>query len=183
MSFSNLDRIPRSDDPKQTQERYLFDNTQRYRFTNIDDEPFVGMWDGREFVNVPAGASVTLPEAQAITYAKELCTRVMFKEEKEKFVPNMREASWEESQKSRVGIPLARDPYEKRILQKLETGDETPELQAMRSEMREELMRDLSAKVETAPAGPPRAIKDLAVVKDKRTARDGHEFEGVKSLK
>ena len=183
MSFSFLDTVPDKTDPNKRTERFLYDNSQRYRFTNIDDEPFVGLWDGREFVTVPSGGSVTLPEAQAITYAKELCTRVMFKEEKEKFIPNMREATWEESQKTRVGIPMARKPYEDRILQHLELNDETPEVQAMRSEMREQLMRDLNAQVSTdAPKGPA-ALKDLNVLKDKRTIREGHEFEGVKSLK
>lgn len=183
MSFSNLDRVPKKGSPSETEERSLYDNSQRYRFTNIDDEEFIGMWDGRIFVTVPAGRSVTLPEAQAITYAKALCTRVMLKEEKSKFVPNMREATWEESQKTRTGVPMARDPYEKRILQKLEQNEDTPELQVLRSEIREELLHDMQAQVSMdAPRGPA-ALSDLSLVKDKRTVRDGHEFEGITALK
>ncbi len=183
MVFSLLDTIPDKTDPSKRVERTLYDNTQRYKFTNIDDEPFVGLWDGREFVTVKPGQSVTLPEAQAITYAKDLCTRVMQKEEKEKFVPNARAATWEESDRSRVGIPMARKPYEDRIVQKLSTDEDSPETQALRSEIREELLRDLSAQVNTEPPRPPSSTRDLRLVKDKRQAREGHEFEGVKSLK
>lgn len=183
MSFSNLDRIPKKGVPGQTEERSLYDNSQRYKFTNIDDEEFVCMWNGEEITRIPAGASVTLPESQAITYAKDLCTRVMTKEERAKFVPNMREATWEESQKTRVGLPMARDPYEKRILSKLNASDETPEIQLMKAQIKDQLLSDMSAQVSTdAPTGP-KATADLSLVGDKRLQRKGHEFEGVTALK
>ena len=171
MSSSNLDK------------EGLYDQTRRYKFNNIGDEEYVGMWNSKVFVTVPPGESVTLPEAQAITFAKDLCTRVMLKEEKARFVPNMYEPTWEMSQRSRAGIPLARDPYEKRILQAIEEGQETPELQALRSQIREEVMADLTATVSTEPPRGPSSVSDLSLVKDKRTAREGHEFEGLTALK
>lgn len=183
MSFSYLDTVV--DEKGTHKDRFLTDDSQLYRFTNIDDEPYVGRWNGKEFVKVPAGHSVTIPESKAIVFAKDLCTRVMLKEEKAKFVPNLREATWEESQKTRTGIPMARKPYEDRILQKLEMGEETPETQALRSQLREQILSDMNSKVSTeSPASAlPKSTKDLSVVKDKRTLREGHEFEGVKSLK
>lgn len=171
MSFSNLDK------------QGLYDNTQRYRFTNIDDEMFTGMWNGRIFVRLLPGESATLPEVYAVTFSKELATRVMLKEEKAKYIPTQNAPTWEESQKSRVGIPMARDPYEKRIVQKMEVGEETPEIEAMRSQMREQLLADMSAQVSTdAPSGP-KAAADLSLVEDKRAIRKGREFEGVTALK
>lgn len=172
MSYSTLDK------------EGLYDQTQRYKFTNIDDEEFIGMWNGKLFVTVPKGASVTLPESQAINFAKALCDRVMRKEEKAKFVPNMREQRWEESERTRVGIPMARKPYESQILQKINQDEETPEMQVMRSQVREELMRDMSAQVNTESPKGPSSLSSLALVNDgSRVERTGREFEGVTSLK
>lgn len=172
MAFSNLDKVG------------LYDLTQRYRLTNIDDEKFTGRWNGRTFVVLNPGESATIPESQAINFAKEICTRVMQKEEKAKFVPNMNEPTWEQSQRTRVGLPMARDAYEKRILQKIEAGEETPELQVMRAQMREQLLNDMSAQVSTdAPSGPKSAV-DLSLVDDpSKPQRKGREFEGVTALK
>lgn len=162
----------------------LYDQSRRYRFTNVDDEEFIGMWDSKVYVRVPVGESVTLPESQAINFAKDLATRVMIKDEKRKYVPTQNAPTYEESQKSRVGIPAARDPYEKRILQLIEQGEETPEMQALRSELRDEVMRDLKGVVSTAPPSGPSSREQLAVVGDvSRPGRSGHEFEGLAALK
>lgn len=172
MSYSNLDK------------EGLYDQSQRYRFHNIDDEVFVGKWNGTEYVTVPAGESVTLPESQAINFAKQLATRVMIKDEQEKFVPTMMEPTWEQSRKTRTGIPMAREPYEKRILKKIEIGEETPEIQSLRSQIREELISDMSMQVSTEAPQGPRSKSEISIVADKnRPQHEGKEFEGVSSLK
>ena len=166
------------------QKEGIYDQTHRARFTNIDDEDFVGTWDSKVYVRVPPGESVTLPESQAINFAIALATRVMVKDEKRKFVPSMYEPTYEMSQRTRTGIPDARKPYEDKILQWLEAGEETPEVQALRSALREEILNDLTAKPSTAPPTGPKSKNDIAVVPDgSRPERSGKEFEGLASLK
>lgn len=166
------------------QKEGIYDNSHRARFTNIDNEEYVGMWDSKVYVRIPAGDSVTLPEAQAITFGIDLATRVMMKDERKKFIPTMLEPAWEMSQRTNVGIPAKRDPFEKQIVQWLDPGEETPEMQALRSQVREQVLNDMKAEVSTdAPKGP--VSKDqLSIVGDRSNpARAGHEFEGLAALK
>lgn len=166
------------------QKEGVYDQAHRARFTNIDNEDYLGMWDSKVYVRVPAGDSVTLPEAQAITFGIDLATRVMMKDERKKFVPTMLEPTWEMSQRTKIGIPSARDPYEKQIVRWLDAGEETPEMQALRSQVRDQIMQDMKAEVSTEPPKGPSSKGDLAVVTDKsKPDRAGREFEGISSLK
>lgn len=71
-------------------EKYLYDNSKKYIFTNATDENFTGMWGGNP-ETIPAGESRLLEEYLAYHYAKHLTDREMMKQNKPFADKKMRE--------------------------------------------------------------------------------------------
>lgn len=156
----------------------IYDPTKRGAFTNWSNEDFFGTWGG-ETITIAAGKTVTLPEHLAIKFTQEFVDREMVKEEMEKFVPSQKWPTYAESERTMVGIPSARTPYETRTLKWLARSDESPEMQLLRMQVFEEVKRDFSATPSTEPPKAPSSKNQIHIAVDPK----GAEFSGVKSLK
>lgn len=161
-----------------TKKEGIYDPTKRGAFTNWSNEDFVGVWAG-EGITIKAGQTVTLPEHLAIKFTGEFVDREMVKEEMSNFVPSVKWPTYEESEKTMVGIPSARTPYEKKTLKWLERSDESPEMQLLRMQVLDEIKKDFTASPSTEPPRAPSSRKDINIAVDPK----GAEFAGVTSLK
>lgn len=161
-----------------TKKEGIYDPTKRGAFTNWSDEDFVGVWAG-EGITIKPGQTVTLPEHLAIKFTQEFVDREMVRNEMKNFVPSAKWPTYEESEKTMVGIPSARTPYEKKTLRWLERSDESAEMQLLRMQVFEEVKRDFTATPSTTPPQPPKLKGDITIAVDPK----GAEFSGVSSLK
>lgn len=160
-----------------TKKEGIYDPTKRGAFTNIDDQDFVGVWNG-EGITIKPGQTVTLPEHLAIKFTCELVDRVMVKDEMAKFVPSAKWPTYEESERTMVGIPAARAPYEARVLKWLDRKDDSPEMQLLRMQAFEQIKHDFTQNIETRPPSAPSKKEQIHIAVDPK----GAEFSGVQSL-
>lgn len=146
----------------------LYNPALRFAFTNITTEDFVSAWGGSPIV-VKAGQTVTLPHHLADKLTDELVNKIMITNVKTNEVeyyknnpntaPNMYRAP------SSLGVPAARLVWEDKIVRALEVDEETPEIQVMRAQIKEELERDLNSEVSKQPPVIPTGIEEFAEIK------------------
>jgi len=146
----------------------VYNPTLRFAWTNITEEPFSIMWDGAIVSTVGKNQTVELPQYLAVTATKALVDKIMIGNAKldeithyknnPNVLPNMYRAS------SSLGVPAARKVWEDQICRVLEQDEESPQIQVMRAEIREQLKADLSA--ESSAGSPldnaPRSIEEFA---------------------
>jgi hypothetical protein len=146
----------------------IFDNTLKFAFTNITEEPFDIVWDGAIVTTVKAGVSVELPHYLASKCTKELVDKIMIGNAKLNELdfytknPNMMPNTYRAS--SSLAVPAARKVWEDQICHLMAVDEESPQVQIMRAQIKEELLRDLNA--ETANGSPldgaPTSLTDFA---------------------
>lgn len=160
-----------------TKKEGIYDPTKRGAFTNWSDEDFTSKWNG-EAITVGAGKTVTLPEHLAIKFTDEFVTREMVKDEMKSFVPSVKWPTYEESEKTKVGIPSARTAYETKTLRWLPRSEESAEMQLLRMQVFEEVKKDFTAVPSTEAPKAPTSREQINIAVDPH----GAEFNGVKSL-
>lgn len=127
----------------------IFDPSLRFAFTNITEEPFEVVWNGNVVTTIKAGQSVELPHYLAVKCTKELVDKIMIANAKLNEVefyrnnPNAMPNTYRAP--SSLGVPSARKVWEDKICRLMETDEESPQVQLIRSQIREELMNDLKA--------------------------------------
>lgn len=131
----------------------IYDPTKRFSFTNITDKPFSFSWGGTPIV-IKAGETVELRHHLAVLATTKLVDQIMqgeIKDEEEKMKLETKNPYYRSPRAISMGVPAAREPYEKKILKELPPkNDSDAQLQVIRSEIKEELVRDL--KQENSPA-------------------------------
>jgi hypothetical protein len=154
----------------------IFDPTLKFAFTNITEEPFEIMWDGAVVTQLKAGASVELPHYLAVKCVKELVDRIMignakmneleFYQKNVNAMPNTYRAA------SSLAVPAARKVWEDQIVHLMAADEESPQVQIMRAQIKEELMKDLNAEASTGSPleNAPASLSDFAdLTADKET--------------
>lgn len=146
----------------------LYNPLLRFAFTNISESPFTIMWDNKVVTTLKGGETVELPHYLAVVATKALVDSIMIGNAKMDEIayykanpntqPNMYRAA------SSLGVPAARKVWEDKICRVLEVDEESPQVQVMRSQIREELMKDLKA--EPSQGSPlenaPTSVQDFA---------------------
>jgi hypothetical protein len=128
----------------------IYDPTKRFAFTNITTEPFTFTW-GKTPITVKAGETIELPHHLAVLATKQLVDLVMMKEVKEeedKVKLETKNPYFRSQHGSSLGIPAAREVWEKKIVKELtpsESKISESQMGVIRSELKDTLTRDLKA--------------------------------------
>ena len=146
----------------------LYNPTLRFAFTNITSQDFTSKWNGQPII-VKAGQTIELPHHLADKLTDELVNLIMIGNVKMAEIeyyknnpntgPNMFRAP------SSLGIPMARKVWEDKIVRPLAIDEESPEIQVMRLQIREELERDLKAEPSKDPVKVP-SMGEFAEIKE-----------------
>lgn len=124
----------------------IYDPSKRFAFTNITDESFTFTWAKRP-ITVAPHETVELPHHLAVLATTDLVDRIMLKEAQVKTIEQQRlnPGYKAPNQAGSLGVPAARDPWEKKILKELPPRDDNDaQLQVTRARITEELQRDLA---------------------------------------
>lgn len=120
----------------------LFNPALRFAWTNITDEKFISHWNG-EPITVEAHQTVELPHHLMVKFTKELVDKIMIGEAKldelQKNQPYYRSPKG-----SSLGVPAARKVWEDQIVRQMEVDEESPEMQVLRAEVKDELLNDMN---------------------------------------
>jgi len=138
----------------------LYNPLLRFAFTNITEEPLVSMWDGSP-ITVPTGATIELPHHLAVKLTKELVDKIIIGNAKLDEVTRNKE-NFRSPIGMSLGVPAARKVWEDQICRELAVDEESPQIQVMRAQIREELTRDLSSEVSKQPVHTPSSISEFA---------------------
>jgi len=148
----------------------IYDPLKRFAFTNITDEVFTFKWGGQP-ISVKPQETIELPHHLAVLATTNLVDKIMLDEarkDEEETRKKNKDPYWRSPKGISVGVPEARKPYEQKILRELKPDEESPQIQVMRAQIREELERDL--KQENSPK-----VQRMSVSKE--------EFAEIKSKK
>ena len=139
----------------------IYDPSKRFAFTNITSEVFNSAWGGQPII-VQSGQTVELPHHLAVKLTGELVDKIMIgnaKMDEER----VNQPYYRSPQGTSLGVPAARKVWEDQILRELQVDEESPELQVMRAQIREEIMNDLKAEPAKAGSIPvPSGIAEFA---------------------
>lgn len=123
----------------------VYNPALRFAFTNITEEEFESAWGGQP-IKIPAGKTVELSHHLAVKLTKEIVDKIMIGEAKLDEVANNKGNPYYRSPKGMsLGIPSAREVWEKKVVRLLDVDEESPEMQTVRSKIREELLSDFEA--------------------------------------
>lgn len=107
-----------------------------------------------------AGEKIELPHHLALLATKKLVDQIMMEETREEEIKTRAENKnpyWVSPKGVAVGVPAAREPYEKKVLRELTMGESKiteSQMGIIRSELKDTLTKDMKA----APAGPIESI-------------------------
>lgn len=137
----------------------IFNPTLRFAFTNITEEEFVSHWDGSP-IKVPAGATIELPHHLAAKLTRELVNQIIMGNAKLDEVSKNKEGYRSPIGMS-LGVPAARKVWEDQIVRQLDIDEESPQIQVMRAQIREELLKDLNAQPSHGSPAIPTSISEF----------------------
>lgn len=126
-------------------DRGMYDPSKRYGFKNITDEPFTFTWDSNP-ITIKPGVEVTLPEHLALMATHKLVDQIILNESRAEEIKMRKEYHdqyWESSIGKSRGVPSFRKPYEDKILRELKLDEDSPEVQVMRAQVKEQVLNDL----------------------------------------
>jgi hypothetical protein len=147
----------------------IYDPSKRFAVTNIQNdkfglknEDFTFYW-GKSPITIKSGQTIELPHHLAVKATIELTDKIMYEEVHAEEIEGRKTNKDYRSPKGlSVGIPNARDPIEKKIMRELALDEENPQVQVMRAQIKEELLRDLKAENATgSPALPASSVADF----------------------
>lgn len=143
----------------------MFNPSLRFAFTNITDEDFVSAWGGSP-ITVKPHQTIELPHHLANKLTDELVDKIMIGNAKldevtyYKAHPDMQPNTYRAA--SSLGVPAARKVWEDQIVRLLELDEESPEIQVMRAQIKEELLADMSKETSREPVPVPSSIAEFA---------------------
>lgn len=160
----------------------LFDPTKRFAFTNITTEDFKSAWNSVPVI-VKAGETIEISNVTPIPGAGHALAVLMTNQMIDQII--IGDAKLDEVTKNQpyyrspkgmsLGVPAVRDIWEKQIVRELDADEESPALQTIRKQMREEIEQGIVAKQETEPVHIPTNIgefADLDLVNRKETVQE-----------
>lgn len=145
------------------EERGMYDPTKRYGFKNISNETFTFTWD-RNPITVQPGQEVELPEHLAILATHKLVDKVMQDEihaEEKKVRAETKDPYWKNPKGISMAVPHARKIYEDKIIRLLKVDEQSPQIQILRAQAKEQILNDLS-NGQKAPAPLEAVIGSIA---------------------
>jgi hypothetical protein len=147
----------------------LFNPALRFAFTNITDDVFVSYWDKipitvkpHETIEIgPTTPIVGVGHALAVKMTGELVDKIMINlakmdELNHKDIPYYRSPDG-----TAMGVPAARQVWEVKILRELKSDEDSPSLQSLRNQLKEEILSRGDAHREPAPI-MPKSIEEFA---------------------
>lgn len=160
----------------------VFNPTKRYAFTNITTEDFTSAWGGSP-ITVKKGQTIELNQHMANKLTNELVDKIIIGNAKFDEVeyyknnPNTAPNVYRSSKGMSLGVPAARKVWEEKIVRELEVDEESPEIQLMRAQIKEEVMADMAKEKSSSPVSIPSSISEFAEI------TEGHKVEEVKPKK
>lgn len=123
----------------------IYDNKRMYAVTNWSDEDYTDNWrdeTGDNFYTLHAGEVKTYPQYLAFFITKGFVDREMFKaaSKEAETLPNGTPNKMRERLEMAVVNKELRKPYEDKTIQEVIAGKESPEVTAMRAQIRRELI-------------------------------------------
>lgn len=107
----------------------VYDNEQRFIFSNWSTEDFVGRWEN-SFTTIKAGETVELPMYKAYNFCKHFVDREMQREGRD----------------SQLGIDEVRKPYEDKTIAQITGGADSPAMQTLKEKIRAEVEAEIVGK-------------------------------------
>ena len=132
----------------------IYNPAKRYGVKNITDTDFTFTWNGNP-ITIKVGQEIELPEHMAILATTKMVDQVMHAEADEETArmrKELRDPYWRSPKGISAGIPMARKPYEDRVIRELSIDEKSPQYQVLRAEVKEQLLGDLKRGQE--PAAP-----------------------------
>lgn len=150
----------------------LYDPSKRFAFTNITDEDLISLWakipikvKAHETIEIgPATPIIGVGHALAIKMTNELVDKIIMNEAKLDELKHPNEPYYRSNIALTAGVPAARKVYEDKILRELEVGEDSPAIQAMRSQLKEEILSGGELNREK-PVPPPSKVEEFAQLK------------------
>lgn len=143
----------------------LFNPALRFAFTNITTEDLVSAWNGSPII-VKAGQTVELPHHLANKLTDELVDKIMLGKAKldeiTYYKNNPNTAPNHYRANSQLGVPAARKVWEDQIVRELKVDEESPEIQILRSQIKEELQRDMAQETSSDPVHVPSSLGEFS---------------------
>lgn len=142
----------------------LYNPTLRFAFTNITSEDFTSYWGGQP-IRIKAGQAVELPHHLAVKLTKELVDHILIGEAKldevnyYKVNQNAQANTYRSPKGLSLGVPAARKVWEDKICRQLAVDEESPEIQVLRAQMKEELMAQMNNETAKAPVAVPATVE------------------------
>jgi hypothetical protein len=143
----------------------IYDPTKRFAFTNVSDKDFTFKWDGKP-ITIKAHKTVEMPHHLAIKATTELVDYLMQSEEQEK-TARIKEKNPEykaPNQAGSMGVPMARKPFEDRILKELKVEENSPENEMFKAGIREQIIKDLNAQPSASVSATSVTESDFAPI-------------------
>jgi hypothetical protein len=132
----------------------IYDPTKRFAFKNITKEDFTFYWNSTP-ITVKADEEVELPHHLAVLATRNLVDKIMMAdihEEEVKMKAETKNPYYRSPRGLTLGVPAMREPIEKKILRELTRSESKvteSQLGIIRSELKENLVKDLTAKNST----------------------------------
>ena len=146
----------------------LYNPARRFAFTNITDEEFKSAWDGQP-ITVKPHQTIELPHHLMVKLTEELVNNLILGKAVVDEKANSDKPYYRSNIRNSQFIPAMRKQYEDQIVRELAVDEESPEIQMMRLQIRDELKRDLERK-EGVPSEPtPASIEEFAQIKSGKT--------------
>ena len=148
----------------------LYNPTLRFAFTNITNEDFTSKWDGVPVIVKPhetIEVSNTTPipgagHALAIKMTGEMVDKIILDEAKADEMAHPDLPYYRSPKASALGVPAARKVWEDQILRELTPDEESPALQTIRKQMRDEIISGGEQKKNTEPPPVPTSAAEFA---------------------
>jgi len=162
----------------------VFNPLRRFAFTNITDDLFTFHWDGKP-ISVKAHDTIELPHHLMYIATTKLVDKIMiakFKDDEDKAI-NVNKDGRHKAGLS-LGVPAARKVYEDQIVRELEVDEESPQIQVMRAQIRDQVLSDI-ANGEKKAAPVSDILKSVSLENMVNMAEGGKpvEFAAVKKGK
>lgn len=127
-------------------DRGMYDPRKRYGFKNITDEDFTFTWNSNP-ITVKPGVEIELPEHMAILATHKIVDQVMGKiahEDTERLRKEMKDPYARSPLGIAMGVPTARKPFEDKVLRELKVDEQSPQIQILRAQTKEQIVNDLT---------------------------------------
>jgi hypothetical protein len=143
----------------------LFNPALRFAFTNITQEEFKSYWNGSPIIVKP-GQTVELQHHLAVKMTKELVDQIMQNEVKIDEIEHKATAYYRSPKGMNLGVPAARKVWEDKIVRVLDTDEESPEIQVMRAQLKQEILAAQNKEqLQPEPVRVPTSFSEFAELK------------------